>query len=101
MYIFARRGFGKERAKAVCMGSSRHGSEETNLTSIHEYAGSIPGLPQWVKDAALLWLWYRPPARALTSPLAWELPYATDVPLKRPKKKQFAWTQEEVFGRWE
>ena len=38
--------------KKINCGSSHRDSVETNLTSIHEDAGSIPGLTQWIKDPA-------------------------------------------------
>ena len=44
----------KERKKKICMRSSPRGSVVTNLTSIHEDSGSIPGVAPWVKDPALL-----------------------------------------------
>ena len=67
-----------------------------NLTSIHEDMGLILGLSglrsrcgvghRCGLDPMLLWLWCRLVATAPIEPLAWELPYAEGVALKRPKQ---------------
>ena len=71
-----------------------------NPTNIHEYAGSVPGLTQWVKGSGVAsscgvgcrqgWIWSsmavaRLAAKAQIQPLVWELPYAMGSTLKKLK----------------
>ena len=39
-------------------------------------------------DLTWLWLWFRMAGEALIQPLAWELPYATGMALKKERKEE-------------
>ena len=58
-------------------------------THTHENAGLIPGLFEWFRDMALLWLWCRPTAAAPIQYVVWELLCATVVPPTTPPKEDF------------
>ena len=69
------------------VGSSHCGTAETNPTSIHEDAGSIPGPTQWVKGSGIaLSRGVGQQPLLHFDPLAWELPY-DPAALKGEKKK--------------
>ena len=57
----------------------------TNLASIHEDKGSIPGLGG-LRIRCCHKLWCIPAATAPIQPLAWEFPCAVGAALKRQKK---------------
>ena len=81
------------------------GSMRTQVQSL----ASLSGLEIWL--CCELWcrsqmwlrssiaaLWYRPAVLAPIRPLAWQLPYATDVALKKKKKKKKKNTMQFFVG---
>ena len=49
-------------------------------------------------DLELLWLWCRPTAAAWIQSLAWEIPYAAGVTLKKKKKKDYSNSVKNTIG---
>ena len=74
-----------ERVPVVAQQDTQH--------SVLKDVGSIPGLPQQVKDPTLpqaagsqvALVWHRPVAAAPIGSLAWELPYDAGIALKEKK----------------
>ena len=95
-----------ENAEGVknAYGSSHCGLVVTNATSIHEDAGLIPSLTQWIWvsgiavssgvgprhsiDPEMLWLWCTLAATAVIQPMAFRTSRVVGAALKRPKKKK-------------
>ena len=73
------------------------------------YLASLSGLRIWhcpklwcrlrmQLSTALLWLWYRPAFAVPIQLLAWELPYAIGIAIKRKKRKRI--TINPILGTW-